>query len=209
MAAIDQYFDAFDKDRSRRAKELSSLLDLYSVAKSSPAEESAARATVVLCYANWEGFYNECVEHFFGFCALRALSASQISWNLLIGVLSADFSMVYNRNNSRDAQLEFLSGLHVKLASMAAEVDRTVVSARSNLNFAKLSENWHCLGMDLSSMQKHRNRIDKELVGWRHAVAHGDSPDLSKMDASRHVSFTSEVMLAVSDRFQERMLDFV
>lgn len=209
MATIDHFFDAVDSDRQRRAKELNGLLALYAAVPAGSLQVSAARATVVLCYANWEGFFNECVEHFFEFCALKGILASQVSWNLLLGVFAPDFEMVFNRNNSRESQLKFLASMQGRLGSLTTDVNQNIVQARSNLDFAKVVENWSCLGIQPAVLNKHRNRIDKELVGWRHSVAHGDSPDLSKMDASKHVQFTSEVMLIVSDCFQERMLTLI
>lgn len=58
-------------------------------------------------------------------------------------------------------------------------------------------------------MQRMRNRLDKELVGWRHAVAHGDSPDLTEFDVQDHIEFTSSLLMLIADQFQFAMLDRV
>ena len=63
------------------------------------------------------------------------------------------------------------------------------------------------LNIDLSSMQRFRIRPDKEVVGWRHSVAHGDPPDLSALDIADHVEFTANLLIVLADRFQHAMLE--
>jgi hypothetical protein len=62
------------------------------------------------------------------------------------------------------------------------------------------------MSFDLAPLQRYRIRLDKELVGWRHSVAHGDSPDLSAMDIADHVDFTSRILILVADSFQYAIL---
>lgn len=82
-----------------------------------------------------------------------------------------------------------------------------VIEARSNLNFDRLSENFELLSFDLNTLQRFRIRLDRELVGWRHGVAHGDPPDLSTLDINNHVDFTANLLLALADSFQSGMLE--
>ncbi len=63
------------------------------------------------------------------------------------------------------------------------------------------------MNFDLTSIQKFRNRLDKELVGWRHGVAHGDQPDLTSLDIADHVDFTAELLIVIADHFQYAMLE--
>ncbi len=51
--------------------------------------------------------------------------------------------------------------------------------------------------------------LDKEVVGWRHGVAHGDAPNLGTLDAADHISFVAQVMVLVSDSFQSAMLEHI
>ncbi|MBA3727462.1 MAG: hypothetical protein H0W86_13775 [Armatimonadetes bacterium] len=85
--------------------------------------------------------------------------------------------------------------------------DSTIIEARSNLNFECLSQNYSVMNFDLTSIQKFRNRLDKELVGWRHGVAHGDQPDLTSLDIADHVDFTAELLIVIADHFQYAMLE--
>lgn len=81
--------------------------------------------------------------------------------------------------------------------------------ARSNLDFSKLSSNFLVLALDIAPFQVSRLRIDKELVGWRHGVAHSNPPDLTAVDVTSHISFASELLLTVSDSFQHAILHHV
>ena len=78
--------------------------------------------------------------------------------------------------------------------------------AKSNLDFERLRHNFEIFDFEIGPIQMYRNRIDKELVGWRHGVAHGDSPQLSTVDGAQHVTFVGNVMALVADSFQEAML---
>jgi len=49
--------------------------------------------------------------------------------------------------------------------------------------------------------------MDKELVGRRRGVAHGDAPDLSAVDIANHIDFTANLMLTISDFFREAILE--
>ncbi|MBU2533708.1 MAG: hypothetical protein KKB37_13280, partial [Alphaproteobacteria bacterium] len=109
-------------------------------------------------------------------------------------------------NHSLESRQNFIRNLQTRIESGFDAVEGKIVEARSNLDFARLSENYGLLNFDLSTMQNVRNRLDKELVGWRHAVAHGDSPDLTKMDVEDHIAFASSLLILIADQFQFAML---
>ena len=67
MLDIDIYFDEIDIARVRRAKELSEIQRSFGALLSSDLLGIACKAVVVLAYANWEGFYNECVRTYLNF----------------------------------------------------------------------------------------------------------------------------------------------
>jgi hypothetical protein len=127
-------------------------------------------------------------------------------WKMLVGALGAEFDSLRSRNHSPVAKRDFVEQLKNKLACDFADFDRKAVKATSNLDWDKLNQNFQILDFDLPRFQKHRNRLHKEVVGWRHGVAHGDAPNLGSLDASQHISLVGEVMILVADIFQEAML---
>lgn len=162
---------------------------------------------MVLSYSVREDFYNECVDIYCRFLATVSKSIADVSWNMLVGGLRAELDALRDRNHSSEARLEFVDRLKTGVFRRCDQFDGSVVMARSNLNFDRLRHNFQILDFEIRPIQVYRNRIDKELVGWRHRVAHGDSPQLSTMDGAQHISFVGDVMVLVADAFQEAMLN--
>ena len=160
-------------------------------------------------YAAWEGFYNECVDVYCEFLQIQGKKVSDAGWKMLVGALVAEFDSLRSRNHSQIAKRDFVENLQVRLACDFSTFDRTPVKARSNLDWEKLDQNFHVLDFDLGPFQPHRNRLNKEVVGWRHGVAHGSAPYLGTLDAADQISFVGQVMMLVSDAFQSAMLGHI
>jgi hypothetical protein len=201
---LDWFYDEIDTARIRRAKELSQVKSGFGKLVDN---NIASKAIVVLAYANWEGFYNDCVRTYLKFLTERGGRVRDRDWLLLVSALNSDFESVRDRNHSLDARRTFVANLKERIECGFEEIDGRTVEARSNLDFARLSQNYDLLSFDLSSMQNKRIRLDKELVHWRHAVAHGDSPDLSALDMNAHIDFAASLLVLVADRFQSAMLE--
>ena len=207
---IDNFFDDIDAARSLRVRELLEIKRHFG----DPSPESdpmgvQSKALVVLSYAAWEGFYNECVDGYCEFLQFQEKQVSSVSWKMLVGALVSEFEALRSRNHSRVAKRDFVEKLQDRLICDFTTFDRTVVKARSNLDWEKLEHNFQILEFSLDPFQVLRNRLDREIVGWRHGVAHGDAPNLGSLDAADHISLVAEVMMLVSDAFQSAMLEHI
>ncbi len=118
-----------------------------------------SKALVVLSYAAWEGFYNECVDAYCDFFQIQGKRVADAGWKMLVGALVREFESLRSRNHSEVAKLDFVDRLRGRLASDFASFDRTAVRARSNLDWAKLAQNFQLLDFDLGPFQPHRNRL--------------------------------------------------
>lgn len=206
MPELDDYFDRLDSERVSRVRELTSIKRSFGFSGDPSQATVHSKATVVLCYAVWEGFYNECVSEYCGFLKANGGKVKRTDWLMLLGVIGSDLESLKARNHSNRARFEFVRDLKSRLESEFDQFDVSYVRARSNLDFERLSLNYNILSFDLSPFQRHRIRLDKELVGWRNSVAHGEEPDLSGLDIANHVDFTSELLIVLADAFQEGML---
>ena len=207
---IDDFFDEIDEARSFRVRELSEIKRLFGRRSvSSDPMGVQSKALVVLSYATWEGFYNECVEAYCDFLQLQGKQVSATGWKMIIGVLSAEFESLRGRHHSQAAKGDFINNLKSHLSSDFTKFDRGVVRARSNLDWRQLEYNFEVLGFNLDPIQPHRNRLDKELVSWRHGVAHGNAPNLGSLDAADHINLVADVMMLVSDAFQSAMVKHI
>lgn len=205
MPDLSRYLDLIDVARSSRARELSELRARFSASDRSDPFLVGSKAVVVLSYAAWEGFYNDCVEAYLDFLDELGCAVADVSWAMMIGSLSPAFAALIDKRHSPAARLDFVHAIRAAMAGGVRGFDRSVVRARSNLNFEKLAGNFAVLGFELDRLQASRIRLDKELVGWRHGVAHGNAPDLSAMDVAAHTEFAAELLLTLSDVFQDRM----
>lgn len=202
MPDAQAYFDRIDAARIRRALELSECKQIFQQSIGD-AWGVRSKALIVLAYAHWEGFYNECVDTYIDYLTDAKVPVSRTNWLLLVGAMSSDFNALRDRQHSADARRFFVEALQKRIECDFSAFDRSTIKSRSNLDFAKLAGNLTLLGFDFSRLQPDRIRLDKELVGWRHGVAHGSSPDLSSVDVASHVEFTGQLMLTTSDLFQE------
>ncbi len=207
MPEIARYFDAIDAARIRRIKELSEIKRRFGSDHASDPSSVSSKAAVVLTYANWEGFYNECVQTYIEFLKEQGRKVRETDWMLLVGAFHRDFDALRDKNHSAEARREFVGSLKARLECGFTEFDPTTIAAKSNLDFKRLSYNYSLMNLDLANLQRFRLRLDKELVKWRHQVAHGDSPDLSGMDIVDHVNFTADLLIVIADNFQYAMLE--
>ena len=209
MIEVDQYWDRIDSDRYRRVRELSEIKRFCSSSPSSDPESVGSRAAVVLCYAAWEGFYNECTSNYLSFMKTLGGKVRDTNWLLLLGAIGADLDSLRDRHHSDDARLEFVKRLETLVDSKFDEVDKKHLGRRSIVNFDRVRYGYNIFGFELMSLQRYRLRLDKELVAWRNSVAHGVAPDLSTLDISRHVHFTRQLLITVSGDFQDGMLRYL
>lgn len=208
MPDLGRYLDEIDSARSRRARELSDIKSKFSD-RTSVSNLINSKAAIVLSYANWEGFYNDCARFYLNFLKESEKMVRETEWMLMVGVLHPEFESLRAKNHSMEAKQFFVSRLRQKLDCCFDDFESSIIFARSNLDFDKIATNSQLLGFDITRLQRWRIRLDKELFGWRHSVAHGDSPDLSGFDVTNHIDFASSMLLIVSDLFQEAMTSHI
>jgi hypothetical protein len=209
MLTPDSFFDLIDSARIQRAKELSEIKRTFLAISATDPLAIGSKSVVVLSYAAWEGFYNDCATIYIDFLEHCGVKISEANWSLLTGAMTSDFNSLRDRHHSEIAKKEFIDRLQHILTCDFKKFDRSVVMARSNLNFSKLSSNFSLLAIEIRPFETSRIRIDKELVGWRHGVAHGDPPDLTAVDVKSHIDFASQLLLTVSDSFQDAILQYI
>jgi len=207
MPEIDLYFDAIDAARIRRVKELSEIKRRFGSDHTTDPSGVSSKAAVVLTYANWEGFYNECLQTYMEFLRERGKKVRETDWMLLVCAFHREFESLRDKNHSADSRRDFIVRLKDRLECDFVQFDSSAIAAKSNLNFERLAYNYSLMNFDLGALQKFRIRLDKELVEWRHRVAHGDSPDLSAMDIADHVDFAAHLLIVIADNFQYAMLE--
>lgn len=207
MISVDIYLREIDVNRSRRVRELSEIKSQFAIAEDTLPFRVKSKAVVVLTYAHWEGFYNECVSTYLSFLRDSGKKIRDTNWSMLVGTLSSEINRLKDRNHSPEAACDFVEALSGALTAGFDSFNADVIKSRSNLNFEKLKSNYRILSFNLEPFQRKRIRLDKELVGWRHGIAHGDDPDLSTADSRDHIKFTQDLLLILADQFQEEIVN--
>lgn len=207
MIDLSVYSDEIDSSRSRRARELSAIGGLIKDSDVSDAEKIAVeKAVLMLCYANWEGFFTDCVSTYWKFLRDRGGRIRDTNWMLLLGAISPDLDSLRQNNHTRNARRDFVKNLRQRLDSEFENIDEKFIIPSSNLNYKQILYSYDLLGFDPSNLQEFRLRLDHHLVGWRNVVAHGNDLDLSTFDISSHIQFTSKLLICISDSFQMAIL---
>ncbi len=166
-----------------------------------------SKSAIVLSYAHWEGFYNECAKTYLKFLDRLNKPLSTIDWSLLLGLLNSSFDSLRDKNHSIEAKHEFVENLKNTIKHGAKHYDTNVLLARSNLNFEKIKINFLIMSFKLDKLHKYRLKIDNEVVGWRHGIAHGNDPDLSLLDLEKHLDLIRDLLLVVADIFQDEIVN--
>jgi len=205
MPLPSDYLDRIDTSRLRRARELSDINARFGVSDTFFSTIDS-KSAIVLAYANWEGFYNECIDVYVDFLRSLNLRVRELDWSLLVCSLSPALDTLKDKNHSQSARRDFVNNLQRNIDCSFESFDSSAIRSKSNLDFDRLSISFSILSFDIQPFQRYRIRLDKELVGWRHAVAHGDSPDLSGLDISRHSKFAAQLLVTVSDVFQHAVV---
>ncbi|MFG1413803.1 MAE_28990/MAE_18760 family HEPN-like nuclease [Xanthobacter sp. VTT E-85241] len=204
MPQIDEFFDEIDASRVRRAKELLQLKNLV-IGHSDPFG-IASKAAIVLSYSHWEGFYNDCVNTYTKFLKAKGGKIKDQDWMMLTGVMVDELQSLRDRNHSNEARRIFVEKLYDIIDCGYDRFRSEVVYAKSNLNCATLYHNLKIMSFDSTPINAYKIRLDTQVVAWRHAIAHGDQPDLRSLDIEKHVKLVDDLMLLIADMFQDAML---
>jgi hypothetical protein len=194
------------QERIRRAQDLSNARALMHGCAPNLLRV-AERSLIVLCYANWEGFFNFCVETLIEEVNRLKVDLRREYPSLLAGSINPFVQSYIDRG----AEVQHLPVLakNVALAVEQTHVDRSSIKffqAASNLDFDRITVCFESLGLNISLISHHKSFINRELVGWRHSVAHGSEPNLDKADLVKHSNTTADLLLMLSNAFDDRII---
>lgn len=199
--AYDQYLAELDADRIWRVKEISNFRSLIANQTADHFRECLGRAAVVMAYSHWEGYWSECVKAYIAYLSKRYPRPVLVNRNFIVGMISSHFDRLRNRNFSDLAKKEFVDGFFAAVKGDFLSLTTNEFSPRSNLNFERLKSCAAYLDFDISPFQPYRNRIDHELVRWRHEIAHGGLPPINHGNMDDHLDFSEQLTRLIQDLF--------
>lgn len=200
------FFARLDRDRIWRIRELSDLRLLHGNARSNREKEVASRSIVVLSYAHWEGYCSSCAGALVDYLESKKTPYSAIPPAMLLGAMSAAFDRYRDTADNLNSRRKLIVEFQKAIIGDVQKFDRRVILPRSNLNFERLKFIHEVIDVDISPFQKHRIKIDKELVAWRHLVAHGEMFVLDADNAESHTLLCEELMFLTKSTFESAFL---
>jgi len=199
---LQNYLSQLSSDRLWRARELSDLRAMHAKAESTREKMATCRAIVVLSYAHWEGYCSSSAGTLVDYMEAKNIPYSSLPPDMILGAMSGDLDSYRDTADNLDSRRKLLNSFRKAHGSQVKKFDRRVILPRSNLNFRRLRFILDVIGADIQPFQKHRLKIDKELVAWRHLVAHGEMFALDNPLAAAHTKLCEELMFLIKDTFE-------
>ena len=196
------FLKALSTDRLWRARELSDLRLMHRNAKSAREKVATSRAIVVLSYAHWEGYCASCAGIFVDHLETKKVPYSSLPTDMLLGAVSGALDSYRDTADNLDSRLKLLRFFQSVQKDHIQKFDRKLILPRSNLNFRRLRFIHEVIGSSIQPFQQYRLKIDKELVAWRHLVAHGEMFVLENALAENHTKLCEELMFLTKDSFE-------
>ncbi|WP_374301170.1 MAE_28990/MAE_18760 family HEPN-like nuclease, partial [Paracoccus sp. (in: a-proteobacteria)] len=162
---------------------------------------------IVLCYAQWEGYLNYCVRNLIRIVNESKLPAGVLMPGLLVCELGPILESAIDRRFSFQSKIDMARQLNSAFKKMSVIENYKLVGAASNLDFKRLAEVFSALGIRLGELAHHKTFIERQLVAWRHQVAHGDAPNLEGADLIRHSQTTESLLTILGDKFSDRAME--
>lgn len=170
----DALCDIIDAEYVWRYREIIILKDILYKNKMKPkVESSLARALVILSYSHWEGFVKYAASYFFSYLSFIALSRDQMAPEMLASCIQH----LCDNRKAADAINEILRCLNNPKYKFNY-VESILTSAESNLNYDVLLKISTNMGLDISSLDTKRARLDMVVLGRRNDMAHGEKTNV-------------------------------
>ncbi|MBE7635939.1 hypothetical protein GUA87_03725 [Sneathiella sp. P13V-1] len=195
-------------NRIWRAREISDVRAFHYDTNLERNKKFSSRAVIVLCYAHWEGYFADCINTLIDYFQQAGFSYYNLNENFILGAVTPIFDSYKNKTDNLANRLTVTQELRGIKNQDFALFDRKVLLPRSNLNFDRLRFVYSILGEDIQPFQKHRIRLDGELVKWRHMVAHGEMFTMENDFVKSHTQLCEELMLLIGDTFENLIYEY-
>ncbi|GLS20792.1 hypothetical protein GCM10007874_38090 [Labrys miyagiensis] len=199
------YLKRLDSDRIWRVRELSDLRLQFENSVGERERNVTSRSIVVMCYAHWEGYFANCVHIFLDYLEALNLTYGALPMDFFLGACSPAFNQYRDKVDNSKSRLALIHAINAVNKTPFKGFDRKVLLPRSNLNFERLEFIFSMVGLSLAPFQPYRIKLDKELVAWRHQVAHGQMFTLDIARVISHTKFSEELMFSVREAFEDAL----
>lgn len=202
------FIDRLSVDRTWRARELSDMRIMHHEAECERERAAVSRSIVVLSYAHWEGYCKNSANIFMDYLEEIKIPYANLPPDMFLGAVSNALDSYRDTADNLNSRKKLLNEFRSQVGGTFSNFDRRIILPRSNLNFERLQFICATIGADVQPFQKHRLKIDKELVKWRHEVAHGELFILGEEYAESHTRLCEELLFLTKDVFEATISNY-
>ncbi len=165
--------------------------------------ELFCRGAMVLCYAHWEGAFNDCLKVVVGTLKSGDIDLSRAHPGISALFFSRDIDSFLNRRIEEDTVVEHLIAFHFLCQkSVKGEVaNARAATTRSNLNWNRIEVVFSIFGFSWPKLHLKKIFIEHKLSRLRHSIAHGEAPRLTRVVALQQLDETSILLDEIAEYF--------
>lgn len=185
-----QLEDFLSQQLSWRRKELHDLKSILRENRNTTGLKPLTKGAIVLAYAHWEGYIKEVSEAYLSYISFREFARNEVADNFL--ALS-----VINNIKTKNKFTDCITDITCLISSPQEKCKiptKNIIDAESNLNSDVLKKIMDILGLDFSYFETKRYFVDKELLGKRNQIAHGEDRNVNMKDYTELADFVISSM---------------
>lgn len=174
---------------SWRRKELHDLKSVIIEKKKSKELKPLVKSAIVLAYSHWEGYVKDISNAYLSYISFREIPKNEVAENFLTLVVQNNL-----KNKKFEECILEISILFDETNKKCVIPTENIINTDSNLNFEVLNKIMSLIGLDHSFFVTKQQFLDKNLLGCRNAIAHGENRDVNADDYNEIFSFVLESM---------------
>ena len=168
----ENIIDAIDHNYAWRFKELKCIKKNIEL-MSGDAKNTAIRQASLLLYAHWEGFIKSASISYLQFIVDQKFRQEELTDNFRGIMLRKNYKNAES-SHSIKAHIGAVKAITDGLTAYVIFDPNTQIKTDSNLNYKLFEDILHTLAIDPSPYETKQNQIDKQLLGRRNEIAHGE-----------------------------------
>jgi hypothetical protein len=188
IRTIEQFSDEVDQIKQWRKKELALMKGQIEGSRESMSKQKVnLRAGHLLLYAHWEGWIKEISKLYLRYINSQRITYSKINSIFLASALKSDI-LEFQESGKSNIHIDFVNKLsEVYSSNKRVTIKEDLIQTYSNLSYDILKDILLRLDikdiMDRENLELYETYINKELVGRRNSIAHGEYIDDYDMQA--------------------------
>lgn len=178
IRSIEELEDFISKEHSWRRKELTNLRNI-ALASKHRLKSSLLRSNVPVLYAHWEGFVKKCSVAYCKFLNHKMIKYEEMRLSFHAFAVLNHFQGQFPHTRF-DSYMAIVDQQTIKLDRIFVVDAEKYIDTKSNLNYDVLKDIASKLGLNHSLYELKENFINKEFIGLRNAIAHGEYKEVTE-----------------------------